>query len=108
VFASDEATPVGENTLRIQAGPLAGSPIEPAGARGTGALRLFLNDGAEPVVRVSLPPLLACPGLAKLDESVLDAVLELYQGLVGTLDDAFAAVDAAVSLVQPKALSCGC
>jgi hypothetical protein len=99
VFSSDDTTPPSGQPRWVLDGPLAGLFLEPAGARGASALRLFTAGAHEPVARVELPPLLACSELAELGASALDEVLELYQGLVQVLDDRFDAVEAAIRLV---------
>jgi hypothetical protein len=103
VFASDESVLPSGRFLQVQEGPLTGAVLEPSGARGTSALRLFLLGADAPVARVELPPLLACTDLAELDNSVLDEALKLYQGLVQVLSDRFDAVEAAISLVAATA-----
>ena len=103
IFASDEAGLQAEKFLQVQEGPLAGAVLEPSGARGTSALRLFLLGADAPVARVELPPLLACTDLAELDSSALDEALKLYQGLVQVLSDRFDAVEAAISLLAATA-----
>lgn len=103
VFASDESVLPSGRFLQVQEGPLTGAVLEPSGARGTSALRLFLLGADAPVARIELPPLLACTDLAELDNSVLDEALKLYQGLVQVLSDRFDAVEAAISLVAATA-----
>jgi hypothetical protein len=99
VFAAEGSPAYHNNRLMIDGGPLRGSVVEPAGARGVASLRLFLESVDEPVASVALPPLLTCRELAELDMAALDEVLALYQGLSRTLSDPFDAVDVAISLV---------
>ncbi len=105
VFSSDDPLSPSGQLRWVLDGPLSGVVLEPAGARGTSALRLFTAGAHEPVARVELPPLLACSDLAELDAATLDEVLELYQGLVQVLDDRFDAVEAAIRLVGVEAES---